>query len=143
MGNKEKHYKKYNNGCRFRLLYTIKCYVWKKLYDELSENRKGEIGMCGKEFGKKTCKKIMAVVTIMAVAMSGNSLYFSNIVKEETEVVQVEAATEVNILDYESNTTATNFVVNDVAGMEKIMELANSFHRSKRQDHYLDERFGI
>lgn len=36
-----------------------------------------------------------------------------------------EAATEVNILNYESNTSATDYVITDIAGMEKLAKLVN------------------
>lgn len=39
---------------------------------------------------------------------------------------QKSSASGIDILDYESNTSATEFVVNDIAGMEKLAELVNS-----------------
>lgn len=42
------------------------------------------------------------------------------------ESSQKAAADGIDILDYENNTSATEFVVNDIAGMEKLAELVNS-----------------
>lgn len=42
------------------------------------------------------------------------------------ESSQKAAASGIDILDYESNPTATEFVLNDIAGMEKLAELVNS-----------------
>lgn len=74
---------------------------------------------------KRIGRKLVAIITVAAVAIAIGNSYIPYIEKNTTDVVQAGTVSNIDILDYDSNKSATNFVVNDVAGMEKIMELVN------------------
>lgn len=74
---------------------------------------------------KRIGRKLVAIITVAAVAIAIGNFYIPYIEKNTTDVVQAGTVSNIDILDYDSNKSATNFVVNDVAGMEKIMELVN------------------
>ncbi len=64
---------------------------------------------------------------IGSVGVANHRSYSAAVVKAAfTENEQKAAAGVVDILDYESNTSAAEFAVNDIAGFEKIAELVNS-----------------